>query len=69
MLAEASEQPFVVEVDEMTATPDPSIASKDLASEPSSRFVTVQLLINLKEEPRATDVQEEPEGGINPTPV
>ena len=66
MLTEASEQPSMVEVGEMTAAPDPSIASQDLASKPSSRVAVVQPLINLEEEPVAIDVKEESEAIINP---
>ena len=69
VLAEASVQPPMDEVDEVTAAPDPPIASEDLAREPSSRVATVQPLINLEEEPVATDVEEEPEATVNPTTV
>ena len=51
--AEASEQEPAVEVDEGTAAPNPPIASKDPVSEPSSRIVAVELLINLEEESEA----------------
>ena len=67
--AETSKQSSVVEVDEMTSALDPSITFKDPASKPSLRVMTVQLLINLKEEPVATDTEEEPEATINPTVV
>ena len=49
--AETFEQPSMVEVDELTATPDPSIAHEVLVTEPSSSVAAVQPLINLKEEP------------------
>ena len=55
---EASEQLPVVKVDEGTAAPNPPIASEDPVSELSSRDVPVQPLINLEEEPVATDVKE-----------
>ena len=57
--AEASEQQPMIEVGEETTTPNLPLTSKDLASELSSSVVIVQLLINLKEEPVATDVEEE----------
>ena len=56
-------------MDEGTIAPNPSIAFKDPISEPSSRVVAVQPLINLEEEPVATDVEEEPEAAVNPTIV
>ena len=40
---------------EMTVTSNPSNAPKHPGSEPSSRVVAIQLLINLKEDPIATD--------------
>ena len=58
--AETFEHPSVAEMDEMTATPDPSIASKDFAREPSLKVAAIQPLINLEEEPKAT---------VNPTVV
>ena len=67
--AEAFEQLPTVEVDEMTATTDSPIASEDPTSEPSSRVAVVQSLINLEEEPMATDVEEELETAVNPTIV
>ena len=66
---ETSEQPFVVEVDKVTTTTNPSIAFKVPVSEPSSSVAIVQLLINLEEEPVATDAEEEPETAANPTAV
>ena len=57
------------EVDGMIATPDPPIASKDLASELSPRVTAIQPLINLEKEPVATDVEEEPEATVSPITV
>ena len=69
MPSEASRQQPIVEVDEGIATSNPPIASEDLVSESSSRVATVQPLINLEEEPIATDVEEEPEAAVNPIAV
>ena len=63
---EASEQQPTVEVDEGTVAPNPPITSEDPVSEPSSRVTAVRPLINLEEEPVATDV-EECEVTVDPT--
>ena len=65
----ASKQQPVVEVDKGTATPNPHVSSEDPASEPSSRVAVVQSLINLEEEPVATDVEEGLEAAIDLTTV
>ena len=62
-------QQLAIEVNEVTAAPNPSIASEDPASELSSRVATIQQLINLEEEPVATDVEEEPEAAVDLTAV
>ena len=64
---EISKQPLVVEVDEMTATSDPSIALEVPVIQPSLRVAAVQSLINLEEELVATDDEEEPEAAANPS--
>ena len=51
----------MVEVDEVTAATDLSIAPEVPVAEPNSSVAIVQSLINLKEEPVATDAKEEPE--------
>ena len=53
-------------MDEGTAAPNPPIASEDPVGELGSRVVAVQPLVNLEEEPIATDVAKEPEVTINP---
>ena len=63
---EASEQQPTTEVDEGTVAPNPPITSEDPVSEPSSRVTDVRPLINLEEEPVATDV-EECEVTVDPT--
>ena len=62
---ETSEQSFVIEMDEVTVAPDPPIAHEVPVTDPSSNVVVVQLLINLEEEPLATDVEEETEAAAN----
>ena len=54
---------------EGTATYNPPIASEDTISRPSLRVIAVQPLIKLKEEPVATNVEEEPEVAIDPTTI
>ena len=66
---ETSEQLSMVEVDEMTVAPNPSISSEVPASEPSSSVTVVQSLINLEEERTATDAEEEPEAAVNPSVI
>ena len=56
-------------MDEGTAAPNPPIAFEDPTSELSSRVTTVQSLINLEEEPVATDVEEEPEAVVDLTVI
>ena len=60
LLAETCEQPSVVKVDEVTVALDPSIAPEVPVTEP---------IINLEEEPVATDTEEEAEAAANPFPV
>ena len=48
----------MVEVVKVTTTPNPSIAPKVPVTKPSLSVAIVHLLINLKEEPVATDVEE-----------
>ena len=55
----------MVKVDEETIAPNPPLAAEDPPSELNSRVVATQLLINLKEEPVATDVEEEPEATVD----
>ena len=69
MPIKASEKQLVVEVDEGTAAPNPPITSEDPISEPSSRVVVFQPLINLEEELVATNIEEEPETAVDPTVV
>ena len=52
MLAKASEQQSMVEVDEKTVTSNPPLTIEDPVSELNSRVMVVQPLINLEEEPR-----------------
>ena len=59
----------MVEVDEETVVPNPPLAAKDPASKLNSKVVGVQPLINLKEEPIATNVEEEPEATFDLTTV
>ena len=66
---EASGQQLVVEVDEETATPNPSLAFEDPASEQGSMVAAVQPFINLEEELVASDVEEEPKAVVDPTSV
>ena len=66
---ETSEQLSVVEADEVTTTLDPSIDLEVPITEPSSSVVVIQPLINLEEEPIATDVEEELEATVNPSAV
>ena len=66
-LAKTSEEPSMVEVGEVTTTPYPSILPKVSVTEPSSSFAAIQPLINLEEEPVATDVEEEPKAAANPS--
>ena len=63
------EQSSNVEVDAMTAALDSSIAFNAPASEPSSKVTAVQRLINLEEEPIATNVEEDLKAAVNPTTV
>ena len=56
-------------MDEVVITPDPSIAPKVPITKPSSSVLAVQPLINLDEEPVATDVKEEPETTANPSTI
>ena len=59
----------MVEVDEVTVAPDPFIASEVPISKPSSSVAVVQPLINLEEEPVATDAEKELEAAVNPSTV
>ena len=54
-------------MDEGIAASNPRIAFEDLISEPSSRIMVVQPLINLEEE--AIDVEEEFEVAVDHTTV
>ena len=56
-------------MDKETTSPNPPLTTEDLAGELSSRVMTIQPLINLKEEPVATDVEEEPEATVGLTIV
>ena len=56
-------------MDAMTVAPNSFIAFEDPANDPSSRVVAVQLLINLEEEPVATDTEEKPKAAINPIAI
>ena len=69
VLTETSKQPSVVEVDEVTITPDPSIPFKVPISKPSLSVAVVQPVINLEEEPVAIDAKEELEAAAKPTTV
>ena len=66
---EAFEQEPVVELDEETVAPNLPLASEDLASELSSRVTIVKSLINLEEEPIATDVKKELEVTVDLTAI
>ena len=55
----------MVKVGEEAAIPDPSITYEVLITEPSSSVTAVKPLINLEEEPVATDVEEEPKAAAN----
>ena len=59
----------MVEVNEETIAPNPPLNTEDPARELNSRVVTVQPLINLEEEPVATDVEEEPKPIVDLTTV
>ena len=63
--AETFEQSSEVEVDEVIAAHDLSIAPKVPIAKPNYSVAAVQLLINLEEEPVATDTEEEPEATAN----
>ena len=69
ILIEATEQQLTVKVDKETATPNLPIDFKDPTSELSSRVLAIQSLINLEEEPVATDVEEEPKAAVDLTVV
>ena len=64
-LTETSGQSSMVEVDKVTVAPDLSIAPEVLVAEPNSSVAVVQPLINLKEEPVATNTKEEPKAAAN----
>ena len=68
-MVETSKQSSVVEVGEVTTAPDPSIAPEVPITEPSSSVTAIQLLIDLEEEPIATDTKEEPEAASKPSIV
>ena len=69
MSVEGSERQPMVEVDEDTIAPNPPLAAKNPASKLSSRVTAAQPLINLKEEPVATDVDEEPKATVGLTVI
>ena len=69
VLTEISEQPSVVEVDEVTTALDPSIAYEVPVDEPSLSVTIFQPLINLEDEPMATDAEEEHGAAANPTAI
>ena len=58
-----------MEVDEVTIAPDPSIASEVPVTKTSSSITVVHPLINLEEDPVATDAEEELEATVNPSPI
>ena len=69
MTAEAYEQQPALEVDEKTIAFNPSFIIEDPVSELNLEVTIMQQLINLEEEPVATNVEEEPKPIVDLTAI